>query len=154
MCFLYCSLVQEVFRSSGDKWTSPPELLSVAMALPGRAHSKSHQHRGSLHPSGREVTGLICVGRYLKKGPFEAQRTEGEPLVSREVREFFDGAPNLSRVAQGLAFCALGSSLCLCWLEMLHPTVLFHLLFPEVTCNDLSGPLTCSSLTPWGFIAH
>lgn len=86
--------------------------------------------------------------KVLEKETFKAQGTEGEPFVCCEVCELLGSAPNLSHIAQGLACYALGSSpLCLCWLEMLHPTVLFHLLLPEVTCNDLSERLTWSSLT-------
>lgn len=58
--------VQEQWR----QLNIPSGAAANPTALPGRVHSKIHQHRDSLYLSGREVNFLICVQRYR---PFKAQ---------------------------------------------------------------------------------
>lgn len=103
----------------------------------------------------QKQTSLIWEGSELynlcwkvhKKESSRAEGTEREPFICWEVWELLGRAPNLSHITQNLAWWVLGSSLCLCWLKMSHPTASFLLLLPKVTCNDLSEPLMHSSLT-------
>lgn len=95
---------------------------------------KIQQQRGSLHPSGRYMNALIHVGRYLKKN-FSQHRAQKENLSYAE-KCVSSSAANLSHIAQGLACYVLGCFLCLSWLQMLHPTVLWRLFsWSDLQCS-------------------